>query len=201
MAVRITALVDVGSGRVRVDLDGAPWRTLPAEAVVQAGLRAGAEFDRPAARALRRALRQLEALDVAGRALERGDKSISALDTHLRRRGISSRERAHAVAVLERGRYLDDKRFATGRASALAARGYGNAAIAYDLERQGVNDECLRAALDGLPEEAERARVVVARSGATPKTARRLGARGFTGESIEAAFAGLDVDGTGADVD
>ena len=37
----VTALHPERRDRVRVDLDGEPWRTLPAAAVVSAGLRVG----------------------------------------------------------------------------------------------------------------------------------------------------------------
>src|SRR5436189_1674 len=46
----VTALRARPNGRVAVDLDGGPWRTLPAEPVVRAGLAVGLELDRERAR-------------------------------------------------------------------------------------------------------------------------------------------------------
>ena len=132
MAV-VTALRAQRPGRVAVDLDGAAWRTLPAEPVLRAGLRVGVEIDRPTARRLRRELRRAEALAVAG-------------------------------------------------------RGYGDAAIAADLERRGVPREASVEALRALAPEADRARKVVAERGAGTKTARFLASKGFGEEAIESAF-------------
>ena len=63
----VTALHPERRDRVRVDLDGEPWRTLPAAAVVSAGLRVGAALDRERARELGRSLRRFEALDAAAK--------------------------------------------------------------------------------------------------------------------------------------
>ncbi|HVM69489.1 MAG TPA: hypothetical protein VM204_06605, partial [Gaiellaceae bacterium] len=65
----MTALRAVTAGRVAVDLDGEPWRTLPLEAVVRAGLAAGRPLERAQARTLARELRRLDALRVATGAL------------------------------------------------------------------------------------------------------------------------------------
>ena len=64
----VTALRDDRRGRVAVELDGAPWRVLPLEAVVRAGIAEGRLLDRNALRLLRRELRRAEALRVATRA-------------------------------------------------------------------------------------------------------------------------------------
>ena len=76
MAV-VTALRERPRGRVDVELDGAPWRTLPADAVVRSGLLVGRALDRPTARTLARrgygdeAIRfTLEEEGFAGEALE-----------------------------------------------------------------------------------------------------------------------------------
>jgi SOS response regulatory protein OraA/RecX len=89
--------------------------------------------------------------------------------------------------------YVDDERFAASRASSLAGSGYGDAAIRFDLERQGVGEEQIEAAIDGLEPEVERARAIVAAAGATVKTARRLGAKGFSDEVIESVVT-YDID-------
>ena len=42
----VSALVRGRRGQIRVELDGVPWRLLPEEAVVRAGLSVGLELDR-----------------------------------------------------------------------------------------------------------------------------------------------------------
>jgi SOS response regulatory protein OraA/RecX len=184
----VTALRAQPRGRLAVDLDGAAWRTLPAEPVLRAGVRVGSELDRPTARRLRRELRRAEALAVAGRSLRAHDLSTRSLEERLRRRNVSPDARRDALGALERAGVVDDRRFASSRALALAGRGYGDAAIAADLERRGIAPEVTADALAALAPEAERAREVVATRGAGAKTARFLTARGFGGDAVEAAF-------------
>jgi regulatory protein len=173
---------------VQIELDGEPWRVLPLEPVVRAGLAVGVALDRTRARALRRELRRAGALTTATRALARRERSAASLSAHLESRGVAPRERAEALGVLERAGYVDDGRFAALRAAHLAARGYGDAAIRFDLERHGVAREPADAALATLDPEERRAAAVVARRGATLSTARRLAARGFGEDAIEAAL-------------
>jgi regulatory protein len=174
---------------VRVELDGAPWRTLPLEPVVRAGLAVGLEIDRARARALRRELRRVGALTTATRALVRRERSAASLSAHLEARGVTPRERAEALDVLERAGYVDDARFAALRAATLAARGYGDRAIRFDLERQGVAAGEAEAALAALEPEADRAAALLARRGVSPTALRRLAARGFGENAIESALA------------
>ena len=184
----VTALHPERRDRVRVDLDGEPWRTLPAAAVVSAGLRVGAALDRERARELRRSLRRVEALDAAGRALSRRDRSAAELDAQLERRGIK------AVRPAQRGR--DDgaasvtsttRASPSSRASSLASRGYGDEAIAFDLEQRGVGGEEIAAAVEALAPEVERARAVAARTiGPPEKIVRTLLAKGFSSDAVEA---------------
>jgi SOS response regulatory protein OraA/RecX len=187
---RVTALRAERSGRVvRIELDGEPWRTLPLEPVVRAGLAVGIELDRPRARTLGRELRRAGALRAAKRALARRDRSEAALAAHLAASGVAPTERRETVAALGRAGYVDDARFASSRAQTLAERGYGDTAIAFDLERQGVDLPVATEALAALEPEDRRAAVIVAREGATPRVARRLAARGFAAETLESVFA------------
>jgi SOS response regulatory protein OraA/RecX len=96
-----------------------------------------------------------------------------------------------SLAVLSRAGLVDDARFACARAESLAERGYGNAAIRHDLERQGIDREVIDTALQSLEEEAKRARRLVERRGPGPKTARYLASKGFGEEALETA-AGAD---------
>ena len=191
----VTALAEDPGGRVRVELDGRPWRTLPLDVVARVGLARGCELDRPRARVLRRELRRSEALARAARALRRRDLPERALDTRLARAGFHVHEREATLATLTRAGLVDDARFANARAATLAERGRGDAAIAWELERQGVADALVEAAIAALAPERDRAIALASRHGATASTARMLARRGFGEDSVEAALA----DGFGAD--
>jgi regulatory protein len=138
-----------------------------------------------------------EPLDLAARALRHRDRSARDVDARLARAGVDEEGRAEALETLERLGWVDDVRFASGRAAALAARGYGDAAIRADLERQGVGGEAVAEAVAALEPEAERARAAAAREGRSARTARRLAAKGFSLEAVEAAI-GADVAAGGA---
>lgn len=183
----VTALRPARPGRVLVELDGEPWRTVSLEVAARTGLELGLELDRAHLRTLRRELRRTEALDAGARALARRGRSERDLRDVLERKGVGEREREEAVATLRRHGAVDDGRFARGRASALAERGLGDAAIAFRLERDGIDLETTAPALAALEPERERARRLAERRGAGARTARWLATRGFAPESIEAA--------------
>lgn len=186
---RVTALHEEPGGRVRVELDGRPWRSLPVDVVVRAGLARGCELDRPRARLVRRELRRNEALTRAARALRRRDLPEQALDARLERAGFRDEERQAALGTLARAGLLDDTRFAHARAATLAERGRGDAAIAWELERQGVAPEVVESALAALEPERDRALAFAAEHGASAATARLLARRGFGEDAVEAACA------------
>jgi SOS response regulatory protein OraA/RecX len=181
----VTALREQPRSRVEVELDGEPWRLVPTDAVVRAGLRVGAPLDRERARLLGRELRRAKALGVAVHALRYRDHSRRSLEERLARRGVRSDAAADAVAALERAGLVDDLRVATTRAENMAARGFGDAAIRADLEQRGIGAELAAAALATLAPEPERARAVVERRGAGVKTARWLAAHGFDPSAVE----------------
>lgn len=130
-----------------------------------------------------------DALDAAARALARRDRSEAGVLEALRRKGIAEDEAVEAVETLKRVGALDDERFAVAGATSLAERGFGDAAIAFRLEREGVTHELAESAIAALEPETERARRLATRRGATAKTARWLASRGFTRDSVEAAIA------------
>jgi regulatory protein len=185
---RVTGLREQPGGRVAVAVDGAPWRVLPADAVVRAGLLVGIELDRLRLRALRRELRRSEALGVAMRALRRRDYSAGALDARLSRAGVDEPERRDALGTLERAGLVDDDRFAVDRAAALSRRGYGDEAIRWDLKRQGVSPEVAETALAELEPEGDRAAAIVDRRGRGPAVAAYLARRGFGEDAVEHAI-------------
>jgi SOS response regulatory protein OraA/RecX len=182
----VTALHPERRSRVRVELDGAPWRTLPVSAVVSAGLRVGTGLDRAHARELARGRRRAEALDAAGRLLAQHDRSAAGLLARLERRGIAPEAREGAVETLRRLGYLDDARFARSRAASLAERGYGDAAIRFELERDRVAPELVAETVAALEPELERARRAMGEEARTPRTLRRLAAKGFGEETLAA---------------
>jgi SOS response regulatory protein OraA/RecX len=185
----VTGLREDRRGRVAVALDGAPWRTLPADVVVRAGLSEGRALDRPALRLLRRELRRAEALAVAGRALGRRDLSERRLAQRLAQ-AVPPSAAAEALETLTRAGIVEDRRFARSRAEALAGRGYGDVAIRHDLEGQGVAGELIQEALEALTLEEERARAIVERRGQGARTARYLAGKGFGEAALEAAGGG-----------
>jgi regulatory protein len=184
----VTALRVERRGRVAVELDGSPWRLLPTEVVVRAGLAEGRSLDRAALRLLRRELRRAEALGIAGRALRARDLSERRLLDRLERAGVPPAAQEESLEVLARAGLVDDGRFSRNRAEALARRGFGDAAIRHDLAGQRVASELAEAALLELEPEAERARRLVERRGLGPRTARYLTAKGFGEDAVEAAF-------------
>jgi regulatory protein len=179
---------------VLVELDGERWRTVPLDVAARSGLALGLELDRERLRTLRRELRRSEAVAAGSRVLARRDHSEQAVRDALGRKGIRGPEREEAVATLRRHGALDDERFAHARAAALAERGLGDAAIAFRLQRDGIDPESCERALAALEPERDRARRLVARRGATASTARWLAARGFAQEWIEAAIEGIAAD-------
>lgn len=183
----VTGLREDRRGRVAVELDGSPWRTLPADVVVRAGISCGRALDRPALRQLRRELRRAEALAVAGRALRARDLSARELALRLEQRAVSPSAAEESLAVLSAAGLVDDARLAENRAESLAGRGYGDGAIRHDLEQRGVAADLVEAALAALEPEGERAGRIVARRGTGAGTARYLAGKGFGEEVLEQA--------------
>ena len=130
-----------------------------------------------------------DAVDAAARALARRDRSEAGVLEVLRRKGVPEDEAVEAVETLRRVGAVDDGRFAEAGAVSLAERGFGDAAIVFRLEREGVTRELAERAIAPLEPETERARRLADRRGATPKTARWLASRGFAQDSVEAAIA------------
>ncbi|MDX6407772.1 MAG: regulatory protein [Gaiellaceae bacterium] len=187
----VTRLRDDRRGRVAVDLDGTPWRTLPIDVVARTGLVEGRELDRRALRLLRQELRRAEALAIAARALRRQDLSERSVADRLAAAAVPPAVLEESLGVLSRAGLVDDARFAARRAASLAERGYGNTAIRHDLEGKGIDPHLIHEALDTLEAEADRAQRLVDRRGAGAKTARYLASKGFGEEALEAA-AGAD---------
>lgn len=131
-----------------------------------------------------------DALEKAFRALRTRDRSIHELEQRLQASGVSEPDRRQAIETLVRTGLADDGRFAENRAATLAGRGAGDGLIRHELARAGVSPELIDDTLDGLEPEADRARLIVERRGAEPRTARYLAGKGFSEEVIAGAIAG-----------
>ena len=185
MTPTVTGLRERKGGRVAVELDGAPWRVLPADAVVRTALRVGCELDRPTARELGRELRRAKALAAATRSLAASSRSQRDLERRLARAGHSAVAREDAIAALERAGIVDDARLAEARAEQLARRGYGDAAIRADLQQRFISAEIAADAVAALEPEIVRARRLLAGQSLTAALLRRLSARGFSRDTLE----------------
>ena len=113
----VTALRRAGRSRIAVELDGRPWRVLPAEPVLAAGLGAGVPLDRERARRLRTELRRVEARSAALSALSRARP-------HARRRSANGwrREASRRPTVSRRSRPSPGSGSSTTRVSPASAR-------------------------------------------------------------------------------
>jgi SOS response regulatory protein OraA/RecX len=181
----VTGLRERKRGRVAVELDGRPWRVLPTDAVVRAGLGVGRALDRPTARELGRELRRSRALTQATRLLAASGRSRGELEHGLARGRHSDSARAEAVGALERAGVLDDARLAESRAELLVRRGYGDAAIRADLGRRLIPVEDAAAAVAALEPEIARLRRLLEGQAVTPAVLRRLASRGFSRDALE----------------
>jgi SOS response regulatory protein OraA/RecX len=181
----VTALRERPRGRVEVDLDGARWRVVPADAVVRSGLAVGCLLDRERARALARELRRAEALGAAVRALRHRDLSRGRLEERLADRGARPAARRDALETLERSGLVDDARVAAQRALALAGRGFGDSGVRVVLEQEGFAADSVDAALSGLEPEGERAPRLFAARGGGARALRWLTARGFDAATLD----------------
>jgi SOS response regulatory protein OraA/RecX len=180
----VTGLREQKRGRVAVELDGRPWRVLPADAVVRAGLRVGGRLERDKARELAREIRRARAVARATRTLATSARSRGELEQRLARAGHARGAREDALASLDRAGLVDDTRLAVARAESMASRGYGDAAIRADLRKRLIPAEAATEAVSALDPEIDRAQKLV--DGAPdPKTLRRLASRGFAPETLE----------------
>jgi regulatory protein len=190
----LTALRRARSGRVALEVDGQPWRTVPDEVVVRCELYAGLTLDRPRLRLLRAELRRSEALATAGRALTQRPLSRRRLAERLQRRGVPPAVEREAMETVAAAGLLDDTRLASARAAALVEGGWGDLAIATRLRREGIEEADVRTAIADLPAEAERAAGLVARIPDRRKAWSLLARRGFAPDAIEGAVGALDAE-------
>ena len=130
-----------------------------------------------------------DALDQALRALRHRDRSAAEVVRFLAARGVGDDERKAALETLARTDLVDDRRYAERRAESLADRGAGDAAIRHELAHAGLDPDVVEDALRSLRPERERAEEIVARRGASPRTARYLAGKGFSYDVVESFIA------------
>jgi SOS response regulatory protein OraA/RecX len=181
----VTGLRERKRGRVAVEIDDRPWRVLPTEAVVRAGLAVGRPLDRHMARELAREVRRARALSQATRTLATSGRSRRELEQRLTRAGHTGAARDEAMAALDRAGLVDDARLAENRAELLARRGYGDAAIKADLRRRQVEPDAAARAVASLEPEPERLRRLLEAQSLTPALLRRLAGRGFSRDALD----------------
>jgi regulatory protein len=116
--------------------------------------------------------------------LRHRDRSAAEVDRYLEGRGVTEIDRREVVDTLVRTSLIDDRRYAATRATALAERGAGNDLIRHELSRAGIDVDSASAAIEALAAETERAGLVVARRGASAKTARYLAGKGFSADVV-----------------
>jgi SOS response regulatory protein OraA/RecX len=179
---------------VALEVDGRPWRAVPEDVVLRAGLVCGMELDRAVLRRLRTELRRSRGFAVAGAALARRDLSLASLRRRLEQGGIPPATASDVVRTLIEAGVADDARLARRRAAELAGRGYGDAAIAARLDGEGIEAAAASQALALLEEEPVRARRLLANERDAPRAARKLVRRGFAPEVIEDVAGALDAE-------
>jgi len=131
------------------------------------------------------------ALETAAAALARRDRSAAGLVAYLKRRGVDESEARRAVERLCDAGYVNDARYASARAEVLAGRGFGDEAVRFELERDGLADDEIAAALGELEPERERALDLLRTAKSPAAGARRLAAKGFSADTIESALVHL----------
>jgi SOS response regulatory protein OraA/RecX len=194
MAATLTALRRDRAGRVVLEVDGRPWRTVPDDVVVRVGLVTGMPLERPVLRRLRRELQRAHALAVAGRALSRRDLSRKTLAARLDQAGVARDTARVTLASLSAAGAVDDNRFARARAAHLAERGWGDEAIRERLEHEGVESELAFEAMSVLPSERARAEAFLDRKRDPRRAGQSLIRRGFPVETIMDLVSALDAD-------
>ena len=168
---RVTASA---GGKVAVELDGEPWRTLPATRRPRAAA---------PGRARAAAARELGASSGGAGGWTRPEgggareQSAAELERRLERRGVAPAARRRPSRRLERRGLVDDGRFAATRES-LAERGHGDARSAGDSS--GEASDPRSSTRPSRPRAGARARPAErrgARAGAAGAAARRASAR------------------------
>ena len=186
-------------GRVLVFLEDGACLKITEQELLDFGLRAGDELDKPTLDRLKEAAGvsnvKATAADLIGkRAMSRRD-----LERKLREKGASEAEARYAAEWLEAIGAINDAEYAALLAQHCARQGYGPARVREKLYEKGVPRELWDDALDTLPDSAEAVDRFLAGKlhGRAPeeKEKKRLTdallRRGFSWGDVKAAWARL----------
>jgi len=128
------------------------------------------------------------AVEAGLKALSRRELSRDELVAKLERSGIDPEDADRAISQLAAAGYQSDQRMAHERTRVLASRLHGDLAIRDDLERRGIAEESIDAALADIEPELSRAAALAQRAGDVTRLARTLQRKGYTQDTIEAAL-------------
>ncbi|MDI3299063.1 MAG: regulatory protein RecX [Bacillota bacterium] len=201
----MTGLAADPKGGVAVEVDGRPMGSVPAEAVVELGLRVGEELDEERWSRLRLEVEAQAAFLRALRWLAIHARARREMEIRLLRSGMRPEAVERALARLERLGYVDDREVAR-RLVEERGREWGPARLRQELRKRGLPPQVIEEALAaaGLPDEEAVALELGRRkwlrcSGEPVEVCRRrvadfLRRRGFGWEVVERTLARLDSD-------
>ncbi len=182
-----------------VEVDGARFASVPAEAARELGLETDQELRKETLDRLSYLADVESSHRVALRMLANRPRSVYEVLRKLRERGHNPSAAAEAVGRLETAGLLDDRAFSEHYARVRAAKGHGRSRLLADLLDKGVDRQLAERAIDRVldaegVEPLEQARALaekrVRQLGALPaETLRRrvlayLGRRGYQGREV-----------------
>ena len=182
-----------------VEVDGARFASVPADAVRDLGLKAGVTLEREQKERLSFLADVEGAKRVALRLLATRPRSVQEVLRRLRHRGHNPSAAAEVVGRLESKGLLDDRAYAEHFARVRGERGHGRSRLLTDLLAKGVDRRLAERSIDQVLEleggdQLAKARAVAEKRarqlGALPKAKleRRLLAylarRGFSGRDV-----------------
>ncbi|HST26350.1 MAG TPA: regulatory protein RecX [Gaiellaceae bacterium] len=118
-------------------------------------------------------------------ALARRDLTAAELAQRLTRAGFEADACADGLARAAAAGYLDDERVALERSRRLAERGASDEAIRVELERRGLAEQLVEAALAAIEPEQERAERLANKLGGGARAARALLRKGYPEDIVE----------------
>jgi regulatory protein len=193
-------------GYLIVEVDGARFATISADAVKELGLKRELELDERRLDRLQYIADVEGAYRIAVRLLAARPRAVKELLWRLRQRGLNPSAVANAVGRLEEKGFLNDQEFARHFVSVRAARGHGPARLLTDLLAKGVErglaertiDEVLEA--EGVDPMAQARSIAEKRAGQLrdlpPQKLRKrltayLSRRGFRGYEVSRIVEGV----------
>ena len=169
---RLTRIQELPRDRVALELDGHPWRVVPANAVARAGLWVG-QRARPRARCGSsggRSPRRWRSMSRDGRS-PAGMQHARRSRRRLERRGVAPQMREEALDRLEELGAVDDARFAAESRAAARGDARRRRGDPRTISRRGVRSVVTRRD-SRAADEASRAEAIVERDGRSPRTLR-----------------------------